>query len=78
MEMETRIQEPVSTADRTAKTEKLLAEMKEMIRRAEEKAVERAKAADQAIRSHPYQSLGVAFAVALGIGLAVGLYARRK
>lgn len=76
--METRIQEPVSTADRTAKTEKLLAEMKEMIRRAEEKAVERAKAADQAIRSHPYQSLGVAFAVALGIGLAVGLYARRK
>jgi len=76
--MEARIQEPVSTTDRTAKTDKLLAEMKEMIRRAEEKAVERAKAADQTIRTHPYQSLGVAFAVALGLGLAVGLYARRK
>ena len=78
MDMEARIQEPVSTTDRTAKTDKLLAEMKEMIRRAEEKAVERAKAADQTIRTHPYQSLGVAFAVALGLGLAVGLYARRK
>ena len=78
MDMEARIQEPVSTTDRTGKTEKLLAEMKEMIRRAEEKAVERAKAADQAIRTHPYQSLGVTFAVALGLGLAVGLYARRK
>ena len=78
MDMEARIQEPVSTTDRTAKTEKLLAEMKDMIRRAEEKAVERAKAADHTIRTHPYQSLGITFAVALGLGLAVGLYARRK
>ena len=78
MDMEARIQDPVSTTDRTAKTEKLLAEMKEMLRRAEEKAVERAKAADQTIRTHPYQSLGITFAVALGLGLAVGLYARRK
>jgi len=76
--MEPRIQEPVSSTDRTARTERLLTEMKEMIRRAEEKAVERAKAADQTIRTHPYQSLGVAFALALGLGLAVGLLARRK
>jgi ElaB/YqjD/DUF883 family membrane-anchored ribosome-binding protein len=76
--MEARLQEPVVTTERNTKTEKLLAEVKDMIRLAEEKAVERAKAADKTIRSHPYQSLGVAFAVALGIGLAIGFYARRS
>jgi len=76
--MEARLQDPVITTERTPKTEKLLAEVKEMIRLAEEKTVERAKAADKAIRSHPYQSLGVTFAVALGLGLAIGFFARRK
>lgn len=76
--MENRLQNPVLTAENTPKTEKLLAEVKDMIRHAEEKAVDRAKAADKAIRSHPYQSLGITFALALGLGLAIGFFSRRK
>jgi len=76
--METRLQDPVVTTERTPKTEKLLAEVKDMIKLAEEKAIERAKAADIAIRRHPYESLGVTFAVALGLGLALGFFARRR
>ena len=76
--MEDRLLNPVLTTERAPKTEKLIAEVKDMIRLAEEKAVERAKAADRTIRSHPYQSLGIAFAVALGLGLAIGFFAQRK
>jgi len=76
--MEDRLLNPVLTTERTPKTEKLIAEVKDMIRLAEEKAVERAKAADRTIRSHPYQSLGITFAVALGLGLALGFFAQRK
>ena len=42
--------------------------------RLEEKAVEGAKAADRAVREHPYQSIGVAF----GIGLLIGVLVTRK
>ena len=42
--------------------------------RLEGKAVEGAKATDKAIRSHPYESLGIAF----GMGLLVGVLMRRK
>ena len=55
-------------------TERLMDDLKAVIQRAEEKAVERAKAADRVIRSHPYQTIGIAF----GIGLLVGFLARRK
>ncbi len=37
-------------------------------------AVERAKAADQLVREHPYESLGIAF----GVGLLLGLLVSRK
>ena len=40
----------------------------------EDKAVEGAKAADHAIREHPYQSIGVAF----GVGLLIGVLVTRK
>jgi ElaB/YqjD/DUF883 family membrane-anchored ribosome-binding protein len=40
----------------------------------EEKAVAGAKAADQVVRSHPYQFLGAAF----GVGLLIGVLAARK
>ena len=40
----------------------------------EDKAVEGAKAADNAIREHPYQSIGVAF----GVGLLIGVLVTRK
>ena len=37
----------------------------------EEKAIQGAKAADQLIRKHPYQSIGIAAAVGLLIGVLV-------
>jgi ElaB/YqjD/DUF883 family membrane-anchored ribosome-binding protein len=40
----------------------------------EDKAVEGAKVADNAIREHPYQSIGVAF----GVGLLIGVLVTRK
>jgi ElaB/YqjD/DUF883 family membrane-anchored ribosome-binding protein len=40
----------------------------------QDKAVEQARVADRAIRTHPYQTLGVAF----GLGLVVGLLATRN
>ena len=40
--------------------------------RMEERALAGAKAADRAIREHPYESLGVAFGVGILIGVLVG------
>jgi len=73
--MESRIENSTSTTEAgTVSTEKLVNELKAMIQRAEEKAVERAKAADRVIRDHPYQTIGIAF----GLGLLIGALARRK
>jgi ElaB/YqjD/DUF883 family membrane-anchored ribosome-binding protein len=55
-------------------TERLVDDLKAVIQRAGEKAVERGKAADRLIRDHPYQTIGVAF----GLGLLVGIFARRR
>ena len=71
--MESRIGESTAEA-RTATTERLVDELKSMIERAEEKALERAKAADKIIRDHPYQTIGIAF----GLGLLIGVLARRR
>jgi ElaB/YqjD/DUF883 family membrane-anchored ribosome-binding protein len=73
--MESRIENSTATSESgTLSTEKLVNELKAMIQRAEEKAVERAKAADRVIRDHPYQTIGIAF----GLGLLIGVLARRK
>ena len=73
--MESRIENSTSATETgTVSTEKLVNELKAMIQRAEEKAVERAKAADRVIRDHPYQTIGIAF----GLGLLIGVLARRK
>jgi ElaB/YqjD/DUF883 family membrane-anchored ribosome-binding protein len=40
----------------------------------QEKAVAAAKATDQVIRTHPYESIGVAF----GVGLLIGVLVARK
>ena len=42
--------------------------------RLEEKTVAAAKATDRCIRSHPYQTIGIAF----GLGLLVGVLAGRR
>ena len=70
--METRHESTTETRNFSA--EKLVDDLKTIIQRAEEKTVERAKAADQVIRTHPYQTIGIAF----GLGLLVGLLARRR
>jgi ElaB/YqjD/DUF883 family membrane-anchored ribosome-binding protein len=62
------------SAVRTEVTEKLVDDLKAVMQRAQEKAVERAKAADKVIRDRPYQTIGVAF----GLGLLIGFLARRK
>ncbi len=55
-------------------SERIMSELKTMFQRAEEKAVERAKAADRLVRDHPYQTIALAF----GLGLLIGVLARRK
>jgi len=65
---------PSEARTRTEVTERLVDDLKAVIQRAEEKAVERAKAADRVIRDHPYQTIGLA----VGLGLLIGLLARRK
>ncbi|HLH53185.1 MAG TPA: hypothetical protein VKY92_06170 [Verrucomicrobiae bacterium] len=73
--MESRIaNSPVADEVQEKTTEKVVNELKAMIQRAEEKAVESAKAADRVVRDYPYQSLGVAF----GLGVLVGFLVRRK
>ena len=71
--MDTRINEPANES-RIPAADRIVDELKTMIQRAEEKAVERAKAADRVIRDHPYQTIGIAF----GLGLLIGVLARRK
>jgi ElaB/YqjD/DUF883 family membrane-anchored ribosome-binding protein len=61
----------------SAAREKLVAALeiaKETQRRLQERAVAGAKAADNYIRSKPYQSIGVAF----GVGMLLGLLASRR
>jgi ElaB/YqjD/DUF883 family membrane-anchored ribosome-binding protein len=65
---------PNETTVRTEVAERLVDDLKAVMQRAQEKAVERAKAADKVIRERPYQTIGLAF----GLGLLIGILARRK
>ena len=47
---------------------------KEIFSRVKEKAVEGAKATDQAVHEHPYQAIGIA----LGVGALIGYLAARR
>ena len=47
---------------------------KEIAGRVRDKAVEGAKAADETVREHPYQAIGIA----LGVGVLVGYFAARR
>ena len=62
--------------DKVAEARKRLAAAlesgKELIGRAREKAVERAKAADQVVRENPYQTIAIAFGVGAVIGFLLG------
>jgi ElaB/YqjD/DUF883 family membrane-anchored ribosome-binding protein len=47
---------------------------KELYGRVREKAVEGAQCADEAVREHPYQAIGIAF----GVGAIIGYLAARR
>jgi ElaB/YqjD/DUF883 family membrane-anchored ribosome-binding protein len=47
---------------------------KNTCRRIEEKAIAGARAADETIREHPYESIGIAF----GVGLLIGVLVSRR
>jgi ElaB/YqjD/DUF883 family membrane-anchored ribosome-binding protein len=47
---------------------------KEVVGRVRDKAVEGAQAADEAVREHPYQAIGIAF----GVGALLGYLAVRR
>ena len=51
---------------------------KEIAGRVREKAVEGAKAADTAVREHPYQAIGIAFGVGALLGYLVSRRCFRK
>ena len=64
--------------DKVAEARKRLAAAlesgKELIGRVREKAVERAKAADQVVRENPYQTMAIAF----GAGALIGYLVARR
>jgi ElaB/YqjD/DUF883 family membrane-anchored ribosome-binding protein len=64
--------------DKVAEASKRLAAAlesgKELIGRVREKAVERAKAADQVVRENPYQTMAIAF----GAGALIGYLVARR
>jgi ElaB/YqjD/DUF883 family membrane-anchored ribosome-binding protein len=64
--------------DKVAEARKRLAAAlesgKELIGRVREKAVERAKAADQEVRENPYQTMAIAF----GAGALIGYLVARR
>ena len=57
-----------------AKLESAIEKAKDACKRLEEKTVAAAKTADKAVRTHPYQAMGIAF----GVGLLVGVLATRS
>jgi len=56
-----------------AKLESAIEKAKDACERLEGKTVAAAKTADKAVRTHPYQAMGIAF----GVGLLVGVLATR-
>jgi ElaB/YqjD/DUF883 family membrane-anchored ribosome-binding protein len=64
--------------DKVAKARKRLAVAlengKKMLGRVKDTAVEGAQAADEAVREHPYQAIGIAF----GVGVLIGYLASRR
>jgi len=59
-------------AELRARLDSAIESAKVAAQRLQEKTVAAAKATDECIRSHPYQTLGVAFGLGLLIGVLVG------
>jgi ElaB/YqjD/DUF883 family membrane-anchored ribosome-binding protein len=54
--------------------EQQMEELNTVMQRMQQAAVEQCKAADRMIRQYPYAAMGIA----AGVGLAIGLLARRR
>ena len=67
--MNTTITEGNDRADIRAKLEAAVEKAKQTCERLEQKTVAAAKATDKAVRTHPYQTAGIAF----GLGLLAGV-----
>jgi len=61
-------------AELRARLQTSLDKAKDTCRKLEGHAVESAKAADRVIRSHPYESMGIAF----GVGVLLGVLINRR
>jgi ElaB/YqjD/DUF883 family membrane-anchored ribosome-binding protein len=61
-------------ADARKRLSAALESAKDIAGKVRDKAVEGAKAADEAVREHPYQAIGIA----LGIGAIIGFLAARR
>ncbi len=57
-----------------ARLETAIHKAKALYERLEEKSVAAAKTADQTVRRHPYEAIGIAF----GVGLLIGVLAARS
>jgi ElaB/YqjD/DUF883 family membrane-anchored ribosome-binding protein len=57
-----------------AKLETAVEKAKALYERLQEKTIAAAKVADQTVREHPYQAIGIAF----GVGVLVGVLAARS
>ena len=57
-----------------SKLEAVTERAKEVCKNLQDETVAAAKAADRAVREHPYQSIGIAF----GVGLLIGVLAARS
>ena len=68
--MEHRIKEALKETN----AETLVEQMRTVLHQAQDGAAKRVKAADRVVRDHPYQTIGIAF----GVGLLIGLIARRN
>jgi ElaB/YqjD/DUF883 family membrane-anchored ribosome-binding protein len=60
--------------EQKAKLEGVIEKAKEVCERLQTQTAAAAKAADKAIREHPYQAVGIAF----GVGVLIGVLAARS
>lgn len=72
--MDTTVRGDLEQSETRASLESAIERAKLACQRLEEKTVAAAKAADKAVREHPYQALGVMF----GVGILIGVLAARS
>ena len=72
--MDTTVRGDIEENETQANLERAIERARAACQRLEEKTVAAAKAADRAVREHPYQALGIIF----GVGILIGVLAARS